>query len=150
MPSNYHFKYSYFNPTKSEDLLVLQNNRIKNIFTKKIKGKELNFEIHSNVRNFSKSDWKRVVAVFLQGSDWEFTEWPKNESITSILLKIKGFHLKYSDLPTNENIKKWNVKILEVNRTKRHFDSNVQNQFWTILDEFLEQPRYRDKSKVNK
>lgn len=122
----------------------------KILFSRKIKGKELNFEIHSNVRNFSKSDWKRVVAVFVQGNDWEFSDWPKNESVTSILLKIKGFHLKYTDLPTNENVKKWNVKILEVSRSKRHFDVSVQNQFWTLLEEFLSLSRYRDKTKSNK
>ena len=121
-----------------------------NSFVQSIKGKELNFEIHSNVRTFSKSDWKRVVAVFVQGYDWEFTDWPKNESITSILQKIKGFNLKYSDLPANENVKKWNVKKLEINRFKRHFDVSVQNEFWRTLEEFLLQPRYRDKNANSK
>lgn len=117
-----------------------------NNFTKKINGKELNFEIHSNVKNFSKSDWRRVVAVFVQGSDWEFSDWPKNETPTSILLKVNGFHLKYSDLPVQENIKKWNVKVLEIHRNKRHIDVSVQNEFWTLMEQFLRQPRYREKS----
>ena len=123
--------------------------KINNCFVRKICDKEINFEIHSNVRNFYRNDWKRVVAVFVQGSDWEFTDWPKSESITSILLKIKGFHLKYSDLPLNENVKKWNVKVLEVNRFKRHFDVFVQNEFWNILESFLIQPRYREKGSKN-
>lgn len=112
---------------------------------KKIKGKDLNFEIVCSVRNFTKNDWKRVVAVFVQGNDWEFNDWPKNETLISIFLKIKGFHLKYSDLPANENVKKWNIKILEISRTKRHFDGSIQNEFWINLEEFLTQPRYRDK-----
>jgi hypothetical protein len=116
-----------------------------NSFKKAIKGKELNFEIISNVKNFTKSDWKRVVAVFVQGFDWEFSDWPKNESVTSILLKVKGFHLKYSDQPASDNVKKWNVKILEIHRIKRHFDVSVQNEFWTLMEEFLAQPRYREK-----
>lgn len=115
----------------------------KNSFTKKILGKELLFEICSNVRNFTKNEWKRVVAVFVQGDDWEFKDWPKNENVTSILLKVKGFYLKYKDLPLNENVKKWNVKILEISRTKRHFDVSIQNEFWTLMDEFLSQPRKR-------
>lgn len=128
--------------TSSEGVFLTSSN---NIFTRKFSGKEITFEIHSNVRNFTRSDWKRIVAVFVQGSDWEFSDWPKNENITSILLKIRGFHLKYTDLPTNENIKKWNVKLLEVNRFKRHFDVSIQNEFWNILESFLNQPRYREK-----
>jgi hypothetical protein len=121
-----------------------------NSFARKIKGKELNFEIHSNVRKFSKSDWKRVVAVFVQGTDWEFNDWPKGESIISIFLKIKGFHLKYSDMPANENVRKWNIKILEISRSKRHFDVSVQNEFWSLLEQFLSQPRFRETAnKVN-
>jgi hypothetical protein len=119
-----------------------------NTFSKALSGKDLNFEIHSNVKNFSKYDWRRVVAVFVQGFDWEFSDWPKNESVTSILLKVKGFHLKYSDVPVPENVKKWNIKVLEIHRSKRHFDITVQNEFWTLIEQFLNQPRYREK--INK
>ena len=136
----------YIDPTSE---LITSADRSNYTFTRKIADKDLSFEIHSNVRNFSRNDWKRVVAVFVQGSDWEFTDWPKSESITSILQKIKGFHLKFSDLPTNENVKKWNVKVLEVNRFKRHFDVSVQNEFWNNLELFLIQPRYREKINKN-
>lgn len=86
-----------------------------------------------------------MVAVFVQGNDWEFTDWPKEENVTSILLKVKGFHIKYSDTKPNDNIKNWNVKVLEIYRNKRHFDGSVQNEFWTQLDQFLLQPRYRER-----
>ena len=76
------------------------------------------FEICDNVRSFTKNDWKSVVSVFVQGDDWEFKDWPKGENVTTILQKVKGFHLKYQDLPTNPNVKKWNVKILEISRNK--------------------------------
>lgn len=56
----------------------------------------------------------------------------------------------------NENCRKWNVKILEVNkfliqihRNKRHFDGSVNNELWTAIEEFLSLPRYREKN-VNK
>lgn len=122
-------------------------NQKKNLttFEKKIKNVNLNFELVCSIRNFSKNDWKRVVAVFVNGNDWEFTDWPKNETVTSILLKVKGFHIKYSDTLLNENIKNWNVKVLEINRNKRHFDGSVQNEFWNQLEQFLMQPRYREK-----
>jgi parafibromin len=130
----------YFDPNQEQ-----RNSHDSLVFKKNVLGKELTFEVHSNVRNFNKSDWKRIVAVFVQGSDWEFSDWPKNENITSILMKIKGFHLKYSDLPTNENVKKWNVKVLEINRFKRHVDGIIQTEFWNLMEQFLDQPRYREK-----
>lgn len=128
----------------------LFNQKNPTSFEKKIKNINLNFELVCSVRNFTKNDWKRVVAVFVQGNDWEFTDWPKNENVTSILLKVKGFHIKYSDTLLNENIKNWNVKILEINRNKRHFDGSVQNDFWNQLEQFLMQPRYREKGIKNK
>ena len=124
------------------------NQKNSNTFEKTMKNINLNFEIVCSVRHFTKNDWKRVVAVFVQGNDWEFTDWPKNENVTSILLKVKGFHIKYSDTLLNENIKNWNVKVLEINRNKRHFDRSVQNDFWNIMEQFLLQPRFREK--VNK
>ena len=85
---------------------------IKTTFVKSINGKDINFEVHDSVRGLSKDDWKRVVAVFVNGSEWEFRDWPKGENTLSIFLKIKGFYMKYSDLPTPPNVLKWNVKIL--------------------------------------
>ena len=116
---------------------------LKNTFTKKILDKDILFEITSNVRNFTKNEWKKVVSVFVQGDDWEFKDWPKSENPTSILQKVKGFYLKFQDMPVNENTKKWNVKILEISRSKRYYDVSIQNEFWNLLTDFLNQPRKR-------
>ena len=116
---------------------------LKNTFTKKILDKDILFEITSNVRNFTKIEWKRVVSVFVQGDDWEFKDWPKSENPTSILQKVKGFYLKFQDMPVNENTKKWNFKILEISRSKRYYDVSIQNEFWNLLTDFLNQPRKR-------
>ena len=121
----------------------IKSDNKKHVFTKKILGKELMFEICDNVRTFTRNEWKRVVGVFLQGDDWEFRDWPKSETVTSILQKVKGFHLKFQDMPLNDNVKKWNVKILEISRTKRHVDVSIQNEFWNVMNEFLSQPRKR-------
>ena len=84
-----------------------------------------------------------MVAVFVQGDDWEFKDWPKSESISSILQKVKGYYLTYNDIPRNNNIKKWNVQPLEIYRNKRYFDASIQNKFWNSLSEFLSSPRKR-------
>lgn len=136
-------KISYVNLDNEKDKLLNQKNHTN--FEKKIRNINLNFEFVCSVRNFTKNDWKRVVAVFVQGNDWEFTDWPKNETVTSILLKVKGIHIKYSDTLLNENIKNWNIKVLEINRHKRHFDGSVQNEFWNQMEQFLMQPRFREK-----
>lgn len=52
--------------------------------------------------------------------------------------------MKYADLPIPKIIQKWNVSILNINRNQRHNDFQVQNEFWTILVNFLMQPRYRE------
>ena len=79
----------------------------------------------------------------MQGDNWEFKDWPKSENISTILQKVKGYYLKYKDNPLNNNIKKWNVEILEISRNKRHFDLSLQNKFWNSLSDFLNAPRKR-------
>ena len=125
----------------NEREVFTEDDNEENNFQYKISGKDLIFEICSNVRKFNRNDWKRVVAVFVQGDDFEFKDWPKSESISTILQKVKGYYLKYEDNPLNNNIKKWNVEILEISRNKRHFDSSLQNKFWSSLSEFLSSPR---------
>ena len=136
-------KYINLNSLEGNENESLVEDPSDNNFNYKIQGKDLLFEISSNVRKFTKNDWKRVVAVFVQGDDWEFYDWPKNENQSTILQKVKGYYMKYNDNPTNKNIKKWNVQILEISRNKRHFDVSIQNKFWSSLSEFLSVPRRR-------
>ncbi len=140
----YNGRYINLNSIESEEEneLIIEDNSDNN-FSYRIQGKDLNFEICSNVRRFNKNDWKRVVAVFVQGDDWEFKDWPKNETVSTILQKVKGYFLKYEDTPTNKNVKNWNVQILEISRNKRHFDVSIQNKFWNTLSDFLSAPRKR-------
>ena len=122
-------KYINLNMLENDEKDLLIEDNSDNNFFYKIQGKDLLFEICSNVRRFNKNDWKRVVAVFVQGDDWEFKDWPRSENPTTILQKVKGYYMKYNNNPTNKNIKKWNVDILEISRNKRHFDASIQNKF---------------------
>jgi hypothetical protein len=116
----------------------------ENSFKRKVQGRDITFEIHDSVNKFSKHDWRRVVAIFVNGHNYEFKDWPKGETIVSILLKVKGFFLKYSDFSFPSNIMKWNVKKIDINRTRRHLDVSVQNDIWKIIEDFLLSPRYRE------
>ena len=127
-------KYININSLEGDDENELvTDDTSDNNFYYKIQGKDLLFEICSNVRKFKKNDWKRVVAVFVQGDDWEFSDWPRSENPSTILQKVKGYYMKYNTNPTNKNIKKWNVQTLEISRNKRHFDVSIQNKFWSSL-----------------
>ena len=136
-------KYINLNSPEEDENDLINEDASDNNFFYKIQGKDLLFEICSNVRRFNKSDWKRVVAVFVQGDDWEFSDWPRSENPSTILQKVKGYYMKYNNNPTNKNIKNWNVQILEISRNKRHFDVSIQNKFWSSLSEFLSAPRKR-------
>ena len=59
--------------------------------------------------------------------------------------------MKYHDMLIPDNVKKWNVKLLEVrsqvslifkiHRSRRHLDTTVRNQFWEDLESFILQPK---------
>eukprot|EP01137_Pigoraptor_chileana_P022710 Opistho-2@87903 len=100
-------------------------------------GKEtIRYQIIDAITRLSKSDWNRVIAVFAQGPLWQFKNWPW-ENPVDIFANVKGFHLKFEDAPVDPNIKKWDVSILTINRTKRHLDAPAAMKFWEILDAFV-------------
>ena len=86
------------------------------------------------------SDWKRVVAVFVQGPLWQFKGWPSvlpDGSPVEIFTKIKGFHVKYDDISIDANVKKWDVEVLTISRNRRHMDRACALKFWEVLDKFM-------------
>ena len=86
------------------------------------------------------NDWNRVVAVFVAGPQWQFKGWPGlsiDGSPVEIFVKISAFHLKFLESPLEPNIKKWNVTILEISKTKRHLDKVAVNKFWEITDKSM-------------
>ncbi|KAJ1566605.1 hypothetical protein HK405_009124 [Cladochytrium tenue] len=71
------------------------------------------YEVIDSIDRLRSADWDRIVAVFATGQEWQFKNW-KFGSVVDILAKVKGFCVKFSDEPTNEKIKNWNVTVLEV------------------------------------
>lgn len=115
----------------------------KEELTREISGKSVKFEIYNSVTTFSKNHWKRVVAIFVHGQDWQFKDWPKKESLTNIFLKIKGYYLTYPDIPVPQNVQKLNVEVLNVNRHTRHEDHSLQKEIWDGLTTFMLKERYK-------
>lgn len=112
-------------------------------FEYSINNKRVKFEVYDSVTAFTKSHWKRVVALFAQGQEWQFKDWPSKESIVDIFLKVRGYYLTFADVAVPPNVQKWNVKVLQVSRTLRHADQSVKKEFWDDLKEFLLKERYK-------
>lgn len=47
--------------------------------TRRIANKQVTFDIYDSVTNFTDTRWQRIVAVFVNGQDWQFREWKNRE-----------------------------------------------------------------------
>ena len=106
------------------------------LIEKQLRQIKVTFEVYDQVIGFNEHHWHRIVGVFCQGSQYQFKEWQET-SLKSILMKHRGYYIKYHDTPLDDTIKKQNVKILEVQRNKRHFDKTAHNEFWQDMERFL-------------
>ena len=50
---------------------------------------------------------------------------------------VKAFHIKWAELPTDPNVLKWNVFVINIDRHKRHLDRAKFQQFWEQLDKWV-------------
>nr|CAX72991.1 Parafibromin [Schistosoma japonicum] len=81
-------------------------------------------------------EWNRVVAVFVQGQSWQFKGWPISSDPAVIFSQIKGFHLKYTNMPLDPNVAKWNVRVIDLDQ-RRHLDKANFQQIWEQLDKHI-------------
>ncbi|CAH8834178.1 unnamed protein product [Trichobilharzia szidati] len=81
-------------------------------------------------------EWNRVVAVFVQGQAWQFKGWPISSDPAVIFSQIKGFHLKYTNMPLDPNVAKWNVRVIDLDQ-RRHLDKANFQQIWEQLDKHI-------------
>ena len=97
------------------------------------------FDVMDDVTQLrSSDDWRRVVAVFVSGSAWQFDGWPAPfTSPAAIAAHIAAFYMHYSDEPVNKNVQQWRVHRLTAHRDKHHHDRSLQLDFWNTLTEQL-------------
>ncbi|KAH8738951.1 hypothetical protein FG386_000817 [Cryptosporidium ryanae] len=105
------------------------------------------FRILESTLNFRKRDWYSLIAVFLTGAEWQLQSFPFR-SIPDIFTMIKGYHITYDSEPIPENIRKWNVDVVRINRTNRHNDLSVWFQFMESIESILASSR--DHSKLDR
>ncbi|XP_025112540.1 parafibromin-like [Pomacea canaliculata] len=107
------------------------------IHRRKDGGLTVPYRIIDNPTKLTPDDWDRVVAVFVQGPAWQFKGWPWDGNPTEIFSRIRGFHLKWKELPLDANVKKWSVHILNLDRNRRHLDRATLQEFWESLDKYM-------------
>ena len=119
----------------------------KETFARKIGGREIEFDIYDSVTSFVKNDWKRVVAVFVAGPEWQFKDWPSKEKIVDIFQKVRGYYLHFAEMPVPKAVSSWNVKRFELNKRLRHEDKAVQILLWKDLAAWLLRERVKSKQR---
>jgi parafibromin len=101
----------------------------------------IEYEITDNPKRLLGSDpkeWERVVAVFVLGQPWQFSDWYfKYNDPVHLFSKAFGFfvYLEGDKLPGD--VKSWAVRHAKLNRDKRGLDSVSSAAFWNGLDEFM-------------
>lgn len=96
----------------------------------------ITYHVIDSCHRLRANDWNRVVAVFAQGTTWQFKGW-KYDNPVDVFSHYKGFHVKYEDTTADSSIRSWDVTILSVHRTKRHLDRQILVNFWQKLDKWI-------------
>jgi hypothetical protein len=98
-------------------------------------GNSIKFLIVDNVSELRSKDWGNVIAIFAQGQEWQFKQYPKDwGGVAGIFSHAKGFYMHYEDEKVPKNVASWNVKALSVNKVKRHHDGTAARKFWEDID----------------
>ncbi|KAA6425633.1 MAG: PAF1 complex [Trebouxia sp. A1-2] len=91
-----------------------------------------------------KATWDRVVALFCLGKAWQFKAYPKAlfpgcdvGDTVALFSRVLGVYLHMTDEEVPADVKKWNVKILRLNRQNRHTDMAEAGHFYSELDKHL-------------
>ena len=102
-------------------------------------GTTMRFQVVDNPTRLTADQWARVVAVFVQGTSWQFKGW-RWEAPAEVLAHVKGYSLELDD-GAGRLDSGWRVQRLYVSASRRHADATAHFQFWSSLEEYLRQKR---------
>lgn len=77
-------------------------------------GQKLLLRVLDTGAKLNDREWARVVAVFVQGQEWQFKGW-KWSTPVELFHKVLGFHFMLDDREVDPKILSWNCKVLKVN-----------------------------------
>lgn len=106
------------------------------IHRQKSDGRSVPYRVIDQPNKLQPEEWNRVVAVFVQGQTWQFKGWPIGSDPAVIFSLVKGFHLKYTSMPLDANVAKWNVRVINLDQ-RRHLDKANFQQIWDQLDKHI-------------
>jgi len=133
--------YQFINPFDLKDKSI-KSEKVEFDYKPK-SGQILKIIVIDNVSSLRWKDWNNVIAVFAQGQEWQFKQYPKEwGGVAGIFSRAKGFYMYYDDEKIPTSVNTWNVKCLSVNRHKRHFDSTAAKKIWDELDLELRKRNY--------
>ena len=64
--------------------------------TKTFAGREVTFDVFDSTTNFTESRWSRVVAVFVNGHDWQFRDWKGAEDKRLLFARVRAYYLSFA------------------------------------------------------
>lgn len=100
---------------------------------KTVNGRDVTFDVYDSVTGFSDTRWKRVVAVFVNGHDWQFKDWKSGSDKRQLFARVRAFHICYERSAPPQTIANWNLVKLKVGKHIRHQDLQVFSDFWRDL-----------------
>lgn len=111
--------------------------------SRRIGNKVVHFDVYDSVTNFTESRWTRVVAVFVNGQEWQFKEWKNKDTKRELFARVRGYYIHYVNTQIPPALNRWNIKRLELQRHKRHHDMTIRNNFWSDLEDFLRREKFQ-------
>ncbi|KAL7068136.1 RNA pol II accessory factor, CDC73 family protein [Cryptosporidium serpentis] len=140
---------TFIDPSTAERLKGSYEQTVTLKFGSGVLSQDVVFRIVESTLNFRKRDWYSLVAIFVTGAEWQLEAFPF-KSIPDIFSTIKGYHITYESDSIPENIRKWNVEVVRINRTSRHNDVSVWLQLMASIESFLASSRDHSKYDRNK
>lgn len=64
---------------------------------RRIGNRVVTFDVYDSVTNFTESRWTRVVAVFVNGQDWQFREWKNRDAKRELFARVRGYYIHYAN-----------------------------------------------------
>mmetsp|Transcript_6388 Transcript_6388/g.18404 ORF Transcript_6388/g.18404 Transcript_6388/m.18404 type:complete len:487 (-) Transcript_6388:337-1797(-) len=85
--------------------------------------------------------WRRVVAVFVQGKDWQFRGWPfkgvEEGDMVDSFSRMLAVYLAAPAEAVPPSVRSWNCRIFRLHPSNRHGDMQLVRDFYEALDALL-------------
>jgi len=130
--SEFLVQQTYVLPTEVKSDKPIRDSKVEIQHVRK-NGQTSKFTVVDSVTKLTRDDWNNVIAVFVQGQEWQFKNW-KWSTPAEIFSHVKGFYMYFDDEKIPNCVTSWNVALLPVNKYKRHLDNPAVMKFWNAIE----------------